>query len=168
MDNKVVTTLARTLARQGAVAIRFNFRGVGGSDGRYDGGEGELADAVAVVDWAASRFGGSLPLTVAGFSFGGAVAYRVAARRKVSALITVAPAIDRIPHGTSEPDGEWLLIQGSADEIVAPAAVREWAGSHARAPVQVWLPGVGHFFHGRLDALSSAVAEFVDFDRTPA
>jgi alpha/beta superfamily hydrolase len=168
MNNKVVTTLARSLARGGAVSVRFNFRGVGDSGGSHDGEDGELADAVAVTDWAIDEFGGSLPLVIAGFSFGGAIAYRTAAARSASALITVAPAIDRIPVNTPEPVCDWLLVQGSADEVIAPDAVAAWLDSRSRMPTQIWLPGVGHFFHGQLDALSRAVNEFIGADQAIA
>jgi len=168
MGNKVVTTLSRTLVRHGVAGVRFNFRGVGRSQGRYDDGEGELADALAIADWVVGRFGAAQPLLLAGFSFGGAVAYRAAAERRPLALITVAPAVDRIPPSTPEPECDWLLVQGSADEIVAPAAVRAWLAALARAPAQVWLPGVGHFFHGELGALARALTDFLNQDETGA
>lgn len=161
MDNKVVTTLARTLARRGTISVRFNFRGVGASEGDHDGGEGELADALTIIDWAAGQLGHGLPLVLAGFSFGGAIAYRAAAARPPRALITVAPAVDRIPAATEEPQCEWLLVQGAADVIVLPSKVTAWIDSRSRPPMQVWLPGVDHFFHGQLNALSRAVNEFM-------
>lgn len=163
MNNKVVTTLARSLARDGAISVRFNYRGVGASGGSYDGADGELADALAVIDWAVVEFG-VLPLVVAGFSFGGAVAYRAVAKRRARALITVAPAIDRIPADTPEPTSDWLLVQGSADEVIAPEAVAAWLDTRTQTPTQVWLPGVGHFFHGQLQTLSDAVSEFIRRD----
>lgn len=161
MTNKVVTTVARACARQGAVSVRFNFRGVGTSAGSHDGGDGELADALAVTDWAIAEFGNALPLLVGGFSFGGAIAYRAAAARPARALITIAPAVERIPAATAEPDCRWLLVQGAADEIIAPDSVTRWLDTRRRPPTQVWLPGVGHFFHGQLDALARAVSDFV-------
>jgi alpha/beta superfamily hydrolase len=154
--------------RHGVVGVRFNFRGVGRSQGSYDDGEGELADARAIADWAAGRCGAAQPLLFAGFSFGGAVAYRAAAASRPLAVITVAPAVDRIPPSTAEPECDWLLVQGSADEIIAPATVRAWLAARTRAPTQVWLPGVGHFFHGELGALSRAVTDFLNQDETGA
>jgi uncharacterized protein len=161
MDNKVVTTLARTLARREAVSVRFNFRGVGESAGSYDGSDGELDDALRMIDWTVAEFGAALPLVLAGFSFGGAIAYRAAAARPTSALITVAPAVARIPSTTPEPRCDWLLVQGAADEVVSPAAVAAWIDTRSQPPAQVWLPGVGHYFHGQLGALSRAIDEFV-------
>jgi uncharacterized protein len=75
MDNKVVTTLARTFAELGFAALRFNFRGVGASTGVFDSGNGEVEDALAVVRYAKEEQGG-LPLVLAGFSFGGIVQVR--------------------------------------------------------------------------------------------
>lgn len=165
MSNKVVTTLARTLARLGVASVRFNFRGVGASAGSYDDGPGELADAVTAIDWAVGTYGPALPLVIGGFSFGGAIAYRAATVRSCRTLITVAPAVQRLSAISLRPGIEWLLVQGGVDEIVAPSTVTAWLETLGRAPTkQVWLPGVGHFFHGQLDALARTVAEFVQSD----
>ncbi|MFN5009806.1 MAG: alpha/beta hydrolase [Gammaproteobacteria bacterium] len=80
LTNKVIHTVARSFAAQGAVAVRFNFRGVGASQGVHDGGDGETDDLVTVATWARSRWPG-LPLWLGGFSFGSYVALRGAARR---------------------------------------------------------------------------------------
>ena len=80
MRNKVIHTLARAFVSMNVTAVRFNFRGIGSSEGGYDEGRGELDDALAVLDWAAERWP-NLQLWMAGFSFGGWVALRAAARR---------------------------------------------------------------------------------------
>lgn len=79
-DNKVVTTLARTFRELGCVALRPNFRGVGGSEGVHDHGEGEAEDLLVVHSWARQRFGSELPVYLAGFSFGAHVVTKVAKR----------------------------------------------------------------------------------------
>jgi alpha-beta hydrolase superfamily lysophospholipase len=89
MQNKVVTTLARTFAHLGAAAVRFNFRGVGGSAGAFDGADGERDDALAAVAWSRERWPGRR-LYLGGFSFGAAVALAIAARVKPSGLVTAA------------------------------------------------------------------------------
>ena len=158
MTNKVVTTVARAFARLGADAVRFNFRGVGASAGVHDGGIGECDDALAVVDWCRSRWPGR-PLYLGGFSFGAAVAAAVAARAAPAGLVTVAPPVDRIRDHFAAPRCPWLLIHGEADDVVPPQPVLEWCATLAAPPKIVLLPGVGHFFHGRLSALTEAVTD---------
>ena len=158
MDNKVVQTLARAFVQLGYQAVRFNFRGVGGSAGAWAEGPGEVDDARAVV--AAFRAPGQ-PLVLAGFSFGGYVAAQVAAGlaeavppQPCERLVLVAPAVSRFPVPAVAPDT--LLIHGEADDVVALADVLDWARPQA-LPVTV-VPGAGHFFHGRLALLKSLVA----------
>jgi uncharacterized protein len=156
MSNKVVTTVARTFARLGADAVRFNFRGVGGSAGAYADGNGERDDALAVVAWCRTRWPGR-PLYLGGFSFGAAVAAAIAARAAPAGLLTVAPPVDRLSAGFVAPACPWLLVHGDADDVVPPGPVLEWCATLAAPPRIVLLPGVGHFFHGSLAALADAV-----------
>jgi uncharacterized protein len=156
MQNKVVHTLARALRDGGAATVRFNFRGVGKSEGVHDEGVGETDDALAAVRWARERWPG-LGLVLAGFSFGAAIAIRAAVAAGPRWLVTVAPAVDRVPLGESLPDCDWLIVQGDADDVVDPATVRHWqARSAPRARLRM-LPGVGHFFHGRLHELQDCI-----------
>ncbi len=157
MQNKVVHMLARTFQERGTPTIRFNYRGVGGSAGEYDEGRGETEDAVSVLDYAAERWPGA-ELWLAGFSFGGAVAFRAATRRPVKRLVMAAPAIQRVAGDQSQlPSCPWLIVQGDQDEVIDPALVADWVTALPRKPDFVMLPGVGHFFHGRLDDLRSTV-----------
>ena len=156
MDNKVVTTLARALHECGVPTVRFNYRGVGMSEGAYDEGNGETDDALAAAAFARQRFGRAA-LVVAGFSFGGMVALRVAVKAGAARLITVAPAIQRIRHEGGMPPCPWLIIQGDADEVVDSQEVLAWAASLDPPPHVVVAAGVGHFFHGRLAELKDAV-----------
>jgi uncharacterized protein len=165
MDNKVVTTVARALQATGMPTIRFNFRGVGASAGVFDQGIGEIDDAEAVAGWGEERWPGR-SLVVAGFSFGAYVALRLAQRRSAQAreprhLITIAPAIQRFDGMAAVPRCPWLVVQGDADEVVDPAAVIEWVNSLDPKPRLLVLPGVGHFFHGRLHDLRDAVIDAV-------
>ena len=158
MSNKVVTTVARAFARLGADAVRFNFRGVGKSAGSYAGGVGEQDDALAVVGWCRERWPGR-PLYLGGFSFGASVALSVAARVAPAGLVTVAPPVDRLRGSFVAPRCPWLLVHGEADDVVPLAPVLEWSRGLASPPKMVLLPGVGHFFHGSLAALTRAVTE---------
>jgi alpha/beta superfamily hydrolase len=165
MTNKVVHMLAKSCNDLGLPAVRFNYRGVGASEGKYDEGNGETDDAVAVLDWAAQRWADA-DLWLGGFSFGGAVAIRAAVRRDVRRLITVAPAIQRLPVDTSQlPACPWLIVQGDADELVNAEEVQRWAASLPKAPEIAVMQGVEHFFHGRMNDLRQTVLEWVNRTR---
>lgn len=151
-DNKVVTTLAKTLFGLGYVAIRPNFRGVGASAGAFDHGNGETEDLLAVARYASARFG-TLPLLLAGFSFGAFVQTRVAQSLKAARLVLVGPAVNRFPAATVPPDT--LVIHGEHDDVVPLAAVLDWARPQ-QLPLVV-VPGCEHFFHGRLHVLAQIV-----------
>jgi uncharacterized protein len=165
MDNKVVTTVARALHDCAIPTLRFNFRGVGHSRGSYDNGIGETADAAAVAAWGAVRWPGR-SVIVAGFSFGGYVALRLTGELAVHRLIGVAPAVLKFDANLRAP--KWLgvpvpftIIQGDADDVVDPQAVIAWASALSPAPRLIVIPGVGHFFHGRLHDLRSAVIDAI-------
>jgi len=161
MDNKVVTTVARALQDCGMPTLRFNFRGVGASAGAFDRGGGETDDADAVAAWGAERWP-ERTLVIAGFSFGAYVALRLAQRRPPRRLITIAPAIQRFDEaGMTVPRCPWLVVQGDADDVVDPAAVIAWATGLDPRPQLVVLPGVGHFFHGRLHELWDIVMDAI-------
>ena len=159
MDNKVVVTLARAFLQLGYRALRFNFRGVGGSAGAWDEGQGEIDDALAVIKAQRAQSPG-LPLALGGFSFGGYVAAQAAARLAASApverLVLVGPATSRFEMpATVAPDT--VVIHGEADEVVPLIATLDWARPQV-LPVIV-LPGVGHFFHGQLTLLKNQVIQ---------
>jgi alpha/beta superfamily hydrolase len=161
MTNKVVYSLAKAFNEAGSVAVRFNYRGVGASAGTYDDGNGETADALAVLEWAAQRWPGA-QLCLGGFSFGGAVAIRAAAAADVIRLVTVAPAIRRVSvDQRSLPRCPWLIVQGDQDELVDPNDIQQWAAALPEAPQLVMLNGVEHFFHGRLNELRQVVVRWL-------
>lgn len=170
MENKVVTTLAKAFAELGFAALRFNFRGVGNSEGEFDSGNGEVEDVLSVVGHAQKEFG-HLPLIPAGFSFGGYVQARTAQHLhpQPHRLVLVAPAVGRtvpsfenstsmphVPHNT-------LLIHGEQDDVVPLADVMDWARPQ-HLPIVV-LPGAEHFFHGRLHQIKQLVLQ--DFQGQP-
>jgi len=161
MQNKVVHTLCRVFNERGLAAILFNFRGVGASEGSYDEGDGEVDDALAVMEWAARRFGGDAWL--AGFSFGAAVALHAAARRAPAWLITVAPPVGRLPVATErQPECPWIIVQGEEDELVDADGVVAWVNELAPGPELLLLPEVDHFFHGKLTLLRERLGELLD------
>jgi len=149
LDNKVVQTLAKSFFALGYAAVRFNFRGVGGSAGAFDEGRGETDDALAVLVDARSRYGEALPLALAGFSFGSFIVTRVAQRVAAQGLVLVGAAVNRFDVPGVPPDT--IVIHGEEDDVVPLADVLAWARPQA-LPVVVF-PGTGHFFHGRLPQL---------------
>ena len=161
MHNKVVHTLARACLQCGLATLRFNFRGVGSSAGSFDAGRGETQDALAVVQWARTRWP-ALPLTLAGFSFGALVSLRAAALSRPARLICVAPAV---AHVGAEPLPEspcpWLIVQGDADEIVDYREVQSFVERSRLRPQLALLPGAEHFFHRRLNDLDEVVVGFL-------
>jgi hypothetical protein len=157
LDNKVVQTLARAFTQAGWTAVRFNFRGVGGSEGVYDEGRGEVDDMLAVVQHVAPA--GELAL--AGFSFGAFVTSQVFARlqptRPVAKLVLVGTAASRFAVApiTESAHEQTLVVHGELDDTVPLQAVLDWARPQL-LPVTV-VPGGGHFFHGQLPLLKSLV-----------
>jgi alpha/beta superfamily hydrolase len=153
MENKVAVTLAKTFAELGCVTLRFNFRGVGASEGEFTGGEGEEQDLIAVTRYAQEQFGEELPLLLAGFSFGGYVAARASQQLKPQHLVLAAPAVGRFAMPPVSPDT--LVIHGEHDEVVPLADALDWARPQ-HLPIIV-LPQAEHYFHGRLTQLRDIV-----------
>lgn len=157
MDNKVVQTLARAFVQSGWRTVRFNFRGVGASEGVYDEGRGELSDLLAVVAQQAEKG----PLALAGFSFGAFVTSHALAalesQRAIAQVVLVGTAASRfevtpIPPALHE---RTLILHGEMDDTVPLIDVLNWARPQS-LPIVV-IPGGGHFFHGQLPLLRSLV-----------
>ena len=161
MHNKVVHTLAKSFAENHYTAVRFNFRGVGGSAGSYAEGVGEVDDAMAVVDWILKQQA-DRPVILAGFSFGSFVALQAAAKTQAKALITVAPPVRMFDFDNLQGvECPWLLIQGDQDEVVEINSVINWVRTLQRPPQLEIVNDSSHFFHGKLIELRSICAEFV-------
>ena len=153
MDNKVVQTLARAHVQAGWTVFRFNFRGVGGSEGVHDTGLGECEDLLALIAQAAPQ--GDLAL--AGFSFGSFVVSqalnRLHGQREVRSLVFVGTAASRF--AVADIPADWaarlLVLHGLDDDTVPLQSVLDWAKPQ-NLPVTV-VPAGGHFFHGQLPQL---------------
>jgi hypothetical protein len=157
LDNKVVQTLARAFSQCGWDSVRYNFRGVGASQGVHDEGRGELLDLLALIEQLQPQG----PLALAGFSFGAFVTSLALApllqRRPIDKLVLVGTAASRFAVATipQESHERTLVIHEEVDDTVPLSAVMDWARPQA-LPVMV-LPGTGHFFHGQLPLLKSLV-----------
>lgn len=168
MDNKVVQTLARAFTQCGWTAVRFNFRGVGGTEGQHDEGRGELDDMLAVVASNAAQG----PICLAGFSFGAFVTTyaheRLASARDIASLVLVGTSVSRSVAApiAVEAHLKTLVVHGEQDDTVELAAVMDWARPQA-LPVTV-VPGGSHFFHGQLPLLKSLVVRHLSSSFTPS
>lgn len=168
MHNKVAYMLARSLLQNNAIAVRFNFRGVGQSAGVHADGIGEVDDVVSVLKWLKQRWP-DLPVTLCGFSFGAYVALSTAQDSgrlqdfTIDKLITVAPPVGRWDFSAIHaPDIPWLVIQGTEDDLVDAKAVEAWCSALDVPPVYTEVKGADHFFHGKLSLLRQAVHAWLE------
>lgn len=157
LRNKVVHILADTFTDMGLPTVRFNFRGVGKSGGKFDQGQGEQEDLKSVIAWLQARYEGA-PVWLAGFSFGAFVAYRAHRNLTVERLLLVAPPVSLFVFGQPEPvTVPWMVIQGSEDEIVPAKEVENWVAAQPNPPEFHMMQDASHFFHGRLNDLRDLV-----------
>jgi uncharacterized protein len=162
LSNKVVYTLASCALKAGLVAARFNFRGVGRSEGAHDRGRGETDDTLAVIEQLRRLLPGA-PLLLGGFSFGAFVSLKASAQAHPQLQVSIAPpfkyfASEPLP---SRPRAPWLVVHGRDDEVVPYEDTKAALEHYAPPPELVTLDDVGHFFHGRLGDLEQAVSGFI-------
>jgi hypothetical protein len=174
MDNKVVTTVARAFTDAGVAVFRFNFRGVGATQGEHDEGRGETEDMLRVIEHARAE-AGAVPLYVSGFSFGGAIATRASEKADFERLVLVAPGFRRISRSGNmgeAPDPNdpvfgspgrhttvnTVVIHGDQDDTVPLSDSIAWAAVR-EVPVVV-VPGGEHFFHRKLHVLREIVGRW--------
>ncbi len=157
MDNKVAVTLARTFVALGYVAARFNFRGVGASEGVHDGGAGETDDMLIMLEHMQARYPG-LPITLSGFSFGTFVMAQLQQRlaasgRPAERLVLVGTAAGKWP--VPDVPADTIVIHGEVDDTITLTQVLDWARPQD-IPVIV-IPGADHFFHRKLGHIKTLV-----------
>jgi hypothetical protein len=164
MHFKVVFRAARALQSAGLAVLRFNFRGVGRSEGVHDHGAGEQEDARAALFEVQDRFPGR-PLVLGGFSFGSLVALRVATRdprvRAAFALGCPLRMVEDFPSFASI-ERPRLFVQGERDEYGPGEALRALVEPLPPPREIVVVPGADHFFDGQLDALQGAIADWAE------
>ncbi len=158
LHNKVVYRAARALVENGWATLRFNFRGVGLSEGTHDEGRGEMFDFRAAADEVERRAGA--PLVAGGFSFGCAAALRaIAYDSRVKAFLGVGlPVANDSIRDTPRPAVPALFVVGQDDTYGPPELLREFVGSAGEVVV---VPSTGHFFEGKLPELEAAVGTFL-------
>ena len=169
MNAPLLVALRDRLVSEGWAVIRFNFRGIGTSQGESSTGEAEVADAEGAVSLARKRYP-NVPLAIAGWSFGAAVAVRAAARDlEIAAVVGIAPAVKAkqgITAGLPTPDdiglkAPLLFVIGANDKNVSPDECRTWA-KELPAASYVEMKGANHFFWGKYDDLAETVADWLN------
>jgi alpha/beta superfamily hydrolase len=176
MNNKVVYTLFHAFVRRGFSVLRFNFRGVGRSQGTFDRGEGELSDAASALDWLQGYNANATGCWIAGFSFGAWIGMQLLMRRpEIDGFIAVAPPANLYDFGFLAPcPSSGLIIHGDQDTIVPQEATQKLVTklSHQR-DIKIdfkVLPGADHFFQSRMPELTAAVEAYLSahVEKAPA
>lgn len=165
MSNKVVYSLASSALQAGALTARFNFRGVGRTEGAYDQARGETEDTLAVVELLRQHWPGA-PLVLAGFSFGAYVSLRAAARGRPAVQISISLPLGGSAYiedaaAPAHPGCPWLAVHSRDDEVVSYETTRAALQAYDPPPRLVTFEGAGHFYHGRLQELQEAVLPFL-------
>lgn len=176
MNNKVVYQLYNAFAERDFSTLRFNFRGVGRSQGSYDRGDGELSDAAAALDWLQSINRNARSVWVAGFSFGAWIGMQLLMRRpEIESFISVAPPANMLDFNFLAPcPTSGMIIHGATDEIVPePSVAKLVAKLSSQRGVTIdyrVIPEAGHFFTQQLDLVADSASEYLDLalNQSPA
>src|SRR6187431_2098428 len=168
MNHQIIYQLYYAFVHRGFAAIRFNFRGVGRSQGNFDHGTGELSDAASALDWAQSINPEARSCWIAGFSFGAWIGMQLLMRRpEIKGFISIAPPANMYDFSFLAPcPSSGIIIQGEADEAVTPSAVQKLVDKlrtqrHITIHHDV-IPGANHFFADELPLLMKSVDDYLD------
>ncbi|MHA7840525.1 MAG: alpha/beta hydrolase [Gammaproteobacteria bacterium] len=170
MYNKVVTTLMRFYRDNDWATVRFNYRGVGESEGEYGATVGEQEDLSLLWRWARHTLP-DLPVALAGFSFGSYIASALAnglgadEKAVLHHVISVAPPADRCNFDELHIPVPWYVVMGDKDEIVPFDAVEQWVNRHKDKIEFILMPEAGHFFHGQLTVMIQKLMAVVELRR---
>ncbi len=168
MNNKVIYNLYQAFVRRSFSTLRFNFRGVGRSQGSFDRGEGELSDAAAALDWLQTFNSNATSCWIAGFSFGAWIGMQLLMRRpEIAGFISMAPPANIYDFSFLAPcPASGLIIQGNQDEIVPLESVNKLVDklSHQRGIKIEYriIPGANHFFHDHMDDVIAHMENYLD------
>ncbi len=168
MNNAIVQAMYQSFVRRGFATLRFNFRGVGRSQGTFDQGIGELSDAASALDWL-QQFNPEAPVTwVGGFSFGAWIGMQLLMRRpEIKGFISVAPPANMYDFSFLAPcPSSGLIIQGDADEVVPHGAVQKLVDKlktqkHITITYET-VPGANHFFANEMNELMGVIDAYLD------
>ncbi|MEO3433690.1 alpha/beta hydrolase [Inquilinus sp. CAU 1745] len=168
MNNKLVYTLFQAFTKRGFCALRFNFRGVGRSQGVFDRGEGELSDAASALDWLQATNPNAAGCWVGGFSFGAWIGMQLLMRRpEIDSFISLAPPANMFDFSFLAPcPSSGLVVAGDKDEVVPHESVQKLVNKLRQQKDIVIdhrvIPGANHFFHHRMDELVGHIDDYLD------
>jgi alpha/beta superfamily hydrolase len=168
MNTKVVYNLFHIFAQRDFSVLRFNFRGVGRSEGTYDSGQGELSDAASALDWVQAHNPNATACWIAGFSFGAWISMQLLMRRpEISGFISVAPPANLFDFSFLAPcPSSGLIVHGSEDAHVpepdSAALAERLAAQRAIVVKYDVIKGANHFFENQLEELSAVVDDYLD------
>ena len=167
MNNKVVYTMFHAFVRQGCSVLRFNFRGVGRSQGEYDRGEGELSDAASALDWLQSYNENANICWIAGFSFGAWIGMQLLMRRpEITGFVSISPPANMYDFSFLAPcPSSGLVIHGARDEIVPEASVAKLVtklSSQRNLEIDYRIvEGGSHFYEEHLETLNLHLDDYL-------
>jgi uncharacterized protein len=167
MNNKVVYSLYQTFVRRGFTTLRFNYRGVGRSQGNFDRGEGELADAAAALDWLQATHPTAESVWIAGFSFGAWIGMQLLMRRpEIAGFVSVAPPAGLFDFGFLAPcPSSGLIVSGGKDEIIPEGAiealVKKLSAQRGITITHHPIKAANHYFSEHLDEVSKTVDQYL-------
>jgi len=173
MHNKVIYALNQVFVRQGFSTLRFNFRGVGRSQGSFGRGEGELTDAASALDWLQSINPNAGQCWIAGFSFGAWIGMQLLMRRpEIDRFVSIAPPANIFDFAFLAPcPSSGLILQGDKDEVVPEESVKklsEKLGKQRDIEIDYRIiKGANHFFTGKLDKLEAATEDYIENSEEP-
>ena len=168
MNNKVVYNLYQSFVQRNFAVLRFNFRGVGRSQGEYDGGTGELSDAAAALDWLQSFNANARACWIAGYSFGAWISMQLLMRRpEISGFISVSPPANMFDFTFLAPcPASGLILHGSRDETVPEEDVANLAARlKQQRGIEIdyrKIPGATHFYEDKHERLIKEVSNYLD------
>ncbi len=168
MNDAITMALYKSFAKRGFATLRFNFRGVGKSQGEFDNGIGELSDAASALDWV-QQFNPEAPFTwVGGHSFGAWIGMQLLMRRpEIRGFISIAPPANMYDFGFLAPcPSSGIIINGSQDEVVTMSGVQKLVDKlmtqkHITITHKV-MEGANHFFQNEREELMAIVDNYVD------
>ena len=168
MNNKIIYKLYQTFTKRGFSTLRFNFRGVGRSQGQFDNGQGELSDAASALDWMQTQNPNTRSCWIAGFSFGAWVAMQLMMRRpEIDGFISIAPPASQHDFSFLAPcPASGMIIHGDKDEVVPQSSVDKLAQKlqkqkNIKIDYRI-VEGSDHFFIHHLDPLNEQVEDYLD------
>ncbi|WP_114393619.1 alpha/beta hydrolase [Oleisolibacter albus] len=168
MNNRVVYTLFHAFTKRGFSALRFNFRGVGRSQGSYDRGEGELSDAASALDWLQTYNPNASSCWIGGFSFGAWIGMQLLMRRpEIDGFLSIAPPANMFDFSFLAPcPASGLIVHGDRDEVVPEASVTRLVNKlSSQRDIRIEyrkVEGANHFFNEKSDDLGRIVDAYLD------